>query len=237
MSDLDVLLVVQGLDTTIDQLRHRIETLPARRAIVDREAELASVDVTAAPVVARRDELARSQKRVEDEVAGLEVKIAEEDRRLYSGAITAARELQDLQTELDALRRRQGDLETEILEIMDLAEPVDAQLVAFDEQRSALRSELEALRAELASTEVELAAELGRVEAERAEAVTGVDAALLGTYADLRRQLGGTAVARLTGTTCGACHLGLSAVDIAHLRRLESGEVPTCPECGALLVV
>ena len=237
MSELDVLLVVQGLDTSIDQIRHRIETLPARRAIVDREAELASVDVTAAPVVARRDELARSQKRVEDEVAGLEVKIAEEDRRLYSGTITAARELQDLQTELDALRRRQGDLETEILEIMDLAEPVDAQLVAFDEQRSALRSEVEALRTELASTEVELAAELGRVEAERAEAVAGVDAALLATYTDLRRQLGGTAVARLTGTTCGACHLGLSAVDIAHLHRLEPGEVPTCPECGALLVV
>lgn len=237
MTDLDVLLVVQELDTTIDQIRHRIQTLPARAAIAEGETALAAVDVAAAPVGARRDELARSQKRVEDEVAGLEVKIGEEDRRLYSGTITAARELQDLQTELDALRRRQSDLETEILEIMDLAEPVDEQLVAFDEQRAALRADLESLRAELASSEVELAADLARVEGERADAAAGVDAALLATYERLRVQLGGTAVARLTGTTCGACHLGLSAVDIAHLHRLEPGEVPTCPECGALLVV
>jgi len=237
VTELPVLLVLQQLDTGIDQIRHRIATLRARTAIVEHEAALVAVDAAAVPVAARRDELARSQKRVEDEVAGLEVKIAEEDRRLYSGTITAARDLQDLQAELESLRRRQGDLETEILEIMDLSEPVDAQLADFDEQRAALRSELEALRAELASTEAELAGELERVEGERSDVVAGVDEPLLATYTELRRQLGGTAVARLTGTTCGACHLGLSAVDIAHLHRLEPGEVPTCPECGALLVV
>ena len=53
----------------------------------------------------------------------------------------------------------------------------------------------------------------------------------------MRTQLGGTAVARLSGTTCGACHLSLPAVEIDRLRRDTDDGVPTCTECGALLVL
>ncbi len=237
MSGLDDLLAVQALDTTIGQLQHRLDSLPQRSALRDAETALDRLDAEAVPLVSRREELVRSQKRVEDEVAGIEAKVAEEDARLYSGSITAARELQDVQSEIDGLRRRQSDLETEILEIMDLTEPVDEQLAEIDERRVALRAEVEAVSADLAAAEAGLAAELREVETARAEAAAALDGSLLERYDRLRVQLRGTAVARLTGTTCGACHLGLPAVDVDRLRRAPAGEVPSCPECGAILVV
>lgn len=237
MTDLAPLLVVQDHDTTIDQLVHRLATVPARAAVTEKEGALADAAASLVPVQARRDELARSQKRLEDEVAMLEAKVAEEDARLYSGAVTAARDLQDLQHEIDALRRRQGELETEILEIMDLTEPIEVQLAEIDGLQMALRSEIERLRGELAEAEAAIGSELEAVRAERAVAAEAIPADLLTTYERLRTELGGTAVARLTGTTCGACHLGLPAVEIDRLKREATVGAPTCTECGALLVL
>ena len=233
---LEPLLALQQLDTTIAQTRHRLAALPVRQRITQDEAVLASLSVERAPLLSRRDDLARSQKRVEDEISGVEVKVTHEEARLYSGTVTSPRELQAIQEEIDSLRRRQGDLETEVLEIMDLTEPVDTSLMALDTHEDEVEARLVTLRAELVAQAAELEAELTAVEGEREAAASELDAGLVATYDKLRVDLGGTAVARLAGSVCGACHLGLSAVDAERIRK---GQVPTptCPECGALLVV
>lgn len=233
---LEPLLAVQQMDTTIAQLRHRLATLPARTRITQEEAALVSISTERAPLLSRRDDLARSQKRVEDEVSGIEAKVTQEESRLYSGSVTSPRELQSIQEEIDALRRRQGNLETEVLEIMDLTEPVEAALAALDAREDEVEARLVALRAELAEQSADVEAELATTESGRAAAVAHLDPALVTTYDKLRVDLGGTAVARLTGSVCGACHLGLSAVDAERIRK-GLVAVPTCPECGALLVV
>lgn len=236
MTDLAALLSVQELDTSIDRLDHRLNGLPERAAVTRAETSLAALVTQREPLESRRDELVRSQKRVEDEVAQLDTKASAEEARLYSGEVTAARDLQDIQDEVTSLRRRQSDLETEVLEIMDLTEPVDAELARLGELRLALEAELATAREVLEAAEAEIRDELVDVRAQRAAAAGSVDPALLRQYEALRPQLGGTAVARIQGGTCGACHLGLSAVDVERIRRLPEGEVPSCPECGALLV-
>ena len=47
--------------------------------------------------------MARRQRRLEDELALVEHKLAEEQARLYGGTVSLIRELQAMQTEIDAL--------------------------------------------------------------------------------------------------------------------------------------
>jgi uncharacterized protein len=232
----DALLQVQEHDTTCDQLEHRVRTLPARGQLEACMARVAAVEVKGAEVQGARDELARGQQRLEDEIALLRDKANEHDRRLYSGTIANPRELQALQDEIAALRRRIGQLEDQELELMEQIEPLDSALAGLASEAAALDDEARRLRASIAEQEAEAAAELEAVRGRREAIAAEVDEELLAEYDVLRRRLGGVAIARLVGGSCGGCHLGLSAVEVDRLRHLPPEEPARCEECGRLLV-
>ncbi|HKX70920.1 MAG TPA: C4-type zinc ribbon domain-containing protein [Acidimicrobiales bacterium] len=236
MSRWESLLVVQEHDTRADQLAHRIETLPARAELAKLEDAGAALDRQLTDVQRRRDELARSQQRLEDEIASLTERANQAEKQLYSGAVSNPRELQALQDDVASIRRRIGQLEDDELEIMELTEPVDAERSELAGQRDQLDADAQRLRAELAESESELAAELGEVRAERAAAAKSVPDELWTEYDELRSRLGGVAIARLAGTTCQGCHLALSAVEVDRIRKVSLDEAVHCEECGRLLV-
>ena len=229
-------LVVQEHDTKADQLAHRIDTLPARAELAKLEDAGAALDRQLTDVQRRRDELGRSQQRLEDEIASLAERANQAEKQLYSGAVSNPRELQALQDDVASIRRRIGQLEDDELEIMELIEPVDAERSELSGQRDQLDVDAQRLRAELAESESELAAELGEVRAEREDAAKSVPDELWTEYDELRSRLGGVAIARLAGTTCQGCHLALSAVEVDRIRKLSLDEAVHCEECGRLLV-
>ncbi|HEV2766831.1 MAG TPA: hypothetical protein VGV63_03860, partial [Acidimicrobiales bacterium] len=112
---LDRLLEVQAADLAADQLRYRRESLPERAALRERRAALEDLDRQLTVLRGRAGELDRSQRRMEDEITSMEAKAADSERRLYSGAVNAPRELQALSDEVEALRRRQRRLEDDLL--------------------------------------------------------------------------------------------------------------------------
>src|SRR3954452_3331084 len=77
MGVFDQLLDLQDHDTTIDQLRHRRATLPERDRLVAARTKLAGIEADLASTQQQRDEVARAQKRLEDEVATVEAKVAD----------------------------------------------------------------------------------------------------------------------------------------------------------------
>jgi predicted nucleic acid-binding Zn-ribbon protein len=232
----DELLAVQSLDTKIDQLRHREATLPERAELIARQRELAALEARAGKVQTARDAVSRTERRLEDEIALVRAKVDQEDKRLYSGAITAPKELQALQDEIAALGRRQSDLEDAELEAMVEAEPLEADLASIATDRDAIDAAAIALTAAIAEAEVTIGAELARVLEERAKAVAPVPADLLATYDSLRLAHDGIAVARLIGNRCDGCHLTLSAVEVDEIRHEPPDAEVHCSECGRLLV-
>lgn len=236
MSRWEPLLAVQERDTHTDQLSHRAEHLPERARLLALEARIAALDEQTATVRDRRGELARSQQRLENEVASLTARADQAEKQLYSGAVSNPRELQAFQDDVASIRRRISQLEDDELEILELAEPVDAELAELGAERERLAAEQARVVAELAEAEAGITAELDAVRAERAELAAAVDAALWSEYDALRSQLGGVAIARLVGSTCQGCHLALSAVEVDRIRKLGVDEIVHCEECGRLLV-
>lgn len=169
---LAALLEVQAHDTRLDQLRHQLETLPERTARDTARVDLAATEAALADRTATRDDLARQQKRIDDEVELLKDKRTGFDAKLYGGTVSNPRELQDLQEEIDALGRRIDQLEDGELEIMEQVEPVEAQLAQLAEARRAQEAGLEAAEQALTVAEAEVAA---AIEAEEAAQATAGD--------------------------------------------------------------
>jgi uncharacterized protein len=236
MSRWAALLAVQEHDTRTDQLNHRIETLPVRSDLAQLEDDVRAVDDQLADAQRRRDELGRSQQRLEDEIASLTERANQAEKQLYSGAVTNPRELQALQDDVASIRRRIGQLEDDELEIMELVEPVDAERTQLTGERERLEAEGARLRAALDEAESDLAAQLAAVQAERVAAATEVPDELWPEYDKLRARFGGVGIARLVGSTCQGCHLALPAVEVDRIRKLPLDEAVHCEECGRLLV-
>lgn len=234
--DIERLLEVQDHDTALDRVRHRLDVLPERTERDERRAGLDAVQATIDTRRAVRDDLARQQKRLDDEVETIDVKRKAHDAHLYDGTVTNARELQDLQEEIESLGRRITELEDQELVLMEQSEPIDAELADLDAQRTTLAGELEGAEGRLTVAETELRVELDREQGARDGAAAAVPADLLAEYESLRAGGGGVGIARLVGgNQCGGCHLTLSAVEVAAIRK-HPDAVTHCEECGRLLV-
>ena len=236
MTALEQLLEVQALDTTADQLRHRRGHLPERTELEAVQSALAALDKRAGEVQAERDDLSRNEKRLEDEIALVREKAVQTDKTLYSGTVSVPRELTALQEEIEALGRRQRQLEDQELELMEQAEPLDAELSTLASQRGVLDGQAAGLLARIVEEEVVIDAELADVVAKREVATAGIPDELLEEYQHLRGGLGGIGVARLNGNRCEGCHLTLSAVDVDRIRHDRDGLLPHCTECSRILV-
>ena len=232
-----MLVELQELDTRLAQLSHRSETLPEHRQIVEVRAEDARLGEQLAKITSETEDLRQAQTDREAEVQGLEDKIAKSTSALYGGEMTSPKEATALQSEIDSILRRQAVLEDQIIELMEQIEPFALEEAEIEGKRTLGGETLRELDQLLAATQTEIEGERRAVNKERAEVEErgGVD--LVALYDRNRNRMGDhTAVGRLVGTSCGACFLGISAVEIDRIRRLPSNEPSECPECGALLI-
>ena len=236
MSDLERLLDLQENDTATDRARHRRATLPELAVIAELDATETRLRASIAAVTEERAALAREQKRLEDEVATLVDRIAKVSHRLYNEGLTSPKEAQDLQADLDSLQRHQRSLEDQVLEVMESAEPLDAQIAEVDARLATIGAERDANRTSLAAAQVVIDAEIEGLVGARAALATPIPAGLLDEYERIRAGSGGIGVARLSGATCTGCHLSLAAAEVDAIRRAPADAFNHCPDCGRLLV-
>lgn len=236
MTDLDALYDVQALDTELDQLEHRRAGLAERDELERylRAGKLAHDALVA--LRARRDDVARSVKALDDETTTVATKAQKVDDKLYSGTITSPRELQDLQADLDQLRRHQHELEDRELELMEHSESLDAQVAAAERDLGAMGAEVERLRRAIEDTEREIDGDVARVGSARSEAGAAIPAPLLADYERRRARNQGVGAALLVGDTCQGCRLSIPSTELDEIRHEAGDRIFSCDNCGAILV-
>jgi predicted nucleic acid-binding Zn-ribbon protein len=235
-SPLDALVVLQDLDTAIDQHRHQRAHLGERAELAAIDQQAAGLRSAAAEVTQVRDRIAERQAVLEGDLSATEERAAAVSRRLYGGEVSASRELQALAADIDGLKARASVLEDQVLELMEEREPLDARVSDLSGELSALEQRRQGLAAALATSEAAIDEQLGDLDHRREAAARAVPADLAATYDRLRARLRGLAVARLVGSHCDGCHLTLPAAELDRIRHLPDGEVVTCDQCGRILV-
>jgi uncharacterized protein len=236
MAALEDLLTLQTHDTAADRLRHRRASLPERTALAEQAAARLDVEAQLAEATGRRDEVARDERRLEDEVRSLEAKAKAEEARMYSGTISSPRELQAMQTDVEQLRRHVRQLEDEELEVMERREGFDAEVARLEAARAEVQAEIDRLSAAIAEEEVVIDGELATEVTAREALVPGIPGSMLGLYEQVRAANRGVGAARLVGPNCQACHLALPATEVDRIRHLPPDAMARCEHCGAILV-
>jgi len=236
VSALEPLLDLQERDLALDRIRHRLAALPERAEVEAGETRLAELRDVATQLRSQRDEVAREEKRFEDEAAALGQQAAEAEAKLYGGEVASPRELQALQADIAQLKRHQQSVEDRQLAAMERREPLDEQLAGLDGEAAGLDGQLAGLRGTLAEAEGSLGAELATEEEARATVAAGIDRELLDVYERCREKSNGVGAARLVGMTCQGCHLSIPATEAERIRKAADGTVEHCDNCGTILV-
>jgi predicted nucleic acid-binding Zn-ribbon protein len=229
------LLELAAEDVALTQLAHRGRNLPevaAVEAAEDAERTL-SADVVRAETEVR--DLGREVKRLESDVETVRQRESKDQRLLDSGSVSA-KEMTNLQHELESLKRRQSALEDQELELMERLEVAETALAAAQQGLEQARAERERAQQLRDDALADIADGTKRHVAARAEAAGGIAPPLLALYDRIRTQTGTTGAAMLKARQCQGCRIELYGNELATVRNADPHEVVRCENCGRILV-
>lgn len=234
---LTALLELQAVDSQLHTIMTRAQELRGSERISALTARRAQAIAAAKELDEAGRAAAEAVTAAEARVREIQGRVDRDTARLNAGG--TAKDLMGLQREIDTLTAHREAAEERQLETMEHAE-------AVAEDREAKLPLLRAADAQAREAVAERDRELGTLRA-RHEQLTGrrrtlaeavPDRALLTRYDTLRTARGGgrIAVARFENATCTGCGSRLSPGDASEITDAPATEVPTCPECSALLV-
>ncbi len=230
------LLDLQALDSGIERLAHRRRTLPELADIERLTARLRELADQLDVAEKSRNETARAQARLEDDVEQVRARATRDQGRLDSGAISASRELENLQSEIASLTRRRDVLEDELLELMEVAEGASALVDALSGERETLTAERAQAAERRDAAFADIDAETAKEQQARTELAASLPADLVTLYERIRSSSGGVGAARLHRRRCEGCHLELSGSDLNDVAEAPPNRVLRCEECRRILV-
>ncbi|MFK4086155.1 zinc ribbon domain-containing protein [Kribbella sp. NPDC020789] len=181
-------------------------------------------------------DLQREQKKADSDVEQVRQRKARNQQRIDSGQVTSPRDLENLQHEIGSLERRIGNLEDaelEVMEKLEAAEAVQADLRARAEAFAGRQAELETSRdASLKELDEQRAA----IDEKRAAVLAELPGPLVTQYQRLREHNGGIGAAPLVGKRCMGCRMELAPSDLNAIKAAAPDAVLRCEECGRILV-
>jgi len=228
-----VLLDVQAIDTTLQQLAHRERSLPERAAV---DALKAQADVMREFVSGRRGEredAGLELGRVESDVQVVEARIARDSGRLQ--ASSSVKDIQGLEHELESLRGRLSNLEEIELSVMEKVETLEGELGAAADSLTQHLLQLAVVERARDTALVALGEERAEALAQRATLVVTVPDDVLALY-EKQRERYGLGASHLRARVSSASGVELTGSDLAAVRHAAPDAVLLCPDSNAILV-
>lgn len=227
---------MQALDSSIDRLVHRRDTLPELAAVTALTTQLAEIESALVVAATLDSDLAREQAKAEADVEQVRVRAERDQQRLDAGSVSSPRELENLQSEIASLGRRRSDLEDVVLDVMERREAAQADVSALTDAREKARAELAAATASRDAALQELDQTLATSKSSRESVVPEIPADLLALYEKIRAAADGVGAAALHRGRCEGCHLALNPGDLGRIRDAAPDAVLRCEECRRILV-
>lgn len=231
MTDVAKLYELQKTDTNWEKVKRRLiqiqklmgepdEIKSARQQVSTAESELHKWHAT--------------QQDAELESQALLQKTISSEQLLMSGQVNNAKELQSLQSSIEALKRQRSIIDGQGVEAMMKVEEVTADLTQYKKKLAQLDAKLREKHSELAEEESKLKRLFLQLKTHRAKLTTAMPSADLETYEEMRRRKAGIAVATVDKDLCSACNTRVSTGAASAAKITTS--VTHCPSCGRILV-
>jgi uncharacterized protein len=230
------LLELADIDAELTRLEHRRRGLPEHAELSRLEQRDRELHDELAVLQAQGGDLRREQTKSEADVEQVRARIDRDRARLDAGQVSSPRELENLQSEIESLHRRQSDLEEVVLDVMERQETTESRFQAAGAEREQVGTDAAVAIASRDAALAEIGEQAGKAADRRAAVLADEPADLIDLYERLRSQHGGVGAAALRRGRCEGCHLSLNTVDLNAIRAAPSDEVLRCEECRRILV-
>ena len=230
------LLDIQKLDTSIDQIVHKLANLPEREVATKLRAQYENLKYREVAAVTEVADKELEVRKAENDVDLVRVRLEKDSDLLQSGSITDSKQLTELQHELDSLKRRQQLLEDEEIEILEQLEDSQKNLVNVRAELEKVTSDLQKADEIVTVVVANLEVEKEQIETERLVESKSVPDELLKIYEKVRKDNGGIGASSLAMGRCEGCRIQFSQADMNKYRVAADDELLRCEDCRAILI-
>jgi uncharacterized protein len=229
MSWTQAVIRLQDVDLQLADIHKRLSEVETQLADTS-ELRTARQAVDTCQVAA--DVARKTQQELEFQVGQVQIKRERTEHNLYSGRITNTRELQDLQNEIQSLKRRIGVLEDDLLEAMMTREEAADALKAAIANRDSIQRQTDLMQSALVAERDRLQAERETLTAETQSLRGQMPNSVADSYDYLRERIGNRPVAVLKGDVCSVCGM---VVTMPIQQQVHRGLEAYCNNCRRLL--
>lgn len=226
---IEKLLVLQDRDKQLFRGDAELESIEP-----EKQRALTKCNATQAALEAARlrtKQLESRRKELELEVQALNERIAK-----YSNQQLQTKkneEYQALTNEINGCKAKIGDLETELLMLMDEAEEAAAAVKAAESEAGEVKRRVDEQVADLDGRKVNIEQRIRELEEERDRLAGEIDERVLASYERVQGLRGENVVVGVAHSVCGGCHMKLTAQVVLVAK--GGKELATCPHCSRIL--
>jgi predicted nucleic acid-binding Zn-ribbon protein len=226
------LLKLSQVDLEIEQIKVEISKAINSPELATSSALLAEYAGEVINARTKFENLEMDSRKADDNLHMVEERIKRDNERLNQ--TSSSKDAQGMQSEIESLTRRKGELEEVELEILERLEQAKVELDEISSKKEVLSKEISSLQESIQVAVDELKARGRKLTADREILFSKVPDEALDRYKALA--LKQIAVGQVENRACSACRMGLTANTIDALSSLADDEVGSCPECLAIIV-
>jgi predicted nucleic acid-binding Zn-ribbon protein len=228
LSDLELIVRLQGIDLRCAHLRQEIAALPKEIATIERalEAHKKRLEADQALLAANQ----RERRLLEGEVQSHQQKIAK--LRDQMGGAKTNEQYRAFQNEIGFIEQQIKQCEDRALELMLASENLDQNVKAAEAELKRQQAEVERRKAEAKAATEEDRQKLAALLAERQALVKEISAAALGVYERLAKKVP-QVVSEATGGRCTECRLEIRPQLFQDLKKGD--RIIQCENCRRIL--
>jgi predicted nucleic acid-binding Zn-ribbon protein len=228
--DLERLIQLQNLETTIEESRRRIAAHPQR--VQDADARLSHAKDVVDEAKQRLKASQDARRDQEKEAATYQARLSKFKDQL--SAVKTNREYQAMQHEIETAQKELGIVEEKVLERMMEADAVAMEIKKAEQALAAQQKEVEAERKALAEELAAVEAALAQATEQRSAVMAGMEPRLIALFEQVARARKGVAICAATRDgLCSACHVRLRPQVFQEVRRNDT--IIQCFSCNRIL--
>ena len=228
------LLRLQALDIRLQQVEHQTKALPQHAELKELAVTADKTRMTLGTRSGAVEDIRIELRRIESDVDVVEKRIARDSDRVQH--TSSVKDVQALETELTALRKRLLALEEIEIAVMERLEEAEAAVAEVEAERDAIAARVAAAEQARDLSLADLNRQLGELRRDRAAIAGSITDELAALYEKRFVSGRGNAAALLRARTCNGCTMTLTGSDLDAVRSSPADEVLFCPDCGAILV-
>jgi uncharacterized protein len=228
-SEIEILALLQTVDREIKEQKGIKQELLGELATKEHEIESKKQEIGVLKTEYAGKEKLRQEK---DRVFQEEGKKAM-DKRMRMNRIKNIKELQALQREIDQLKQGNGELEDELIKVMEEVDGIRSAIKSKEEELAHIQQEWTEKQEQMRERITGIDRAVSEAVTRRQSIASQVARDLISRYELIFSRRGGTAVVEVAGGICQGCYMNIPPQLWNEI--IKSEKVNLCPSCQRIL--